>query len=65
MVVIVIHIRKMSNFKSLNFKTFFFQKTPFYIFSESYGGKMTAGFSAVLYDVGGLFLKISVKENSF
>jgi len=27
-----------------------FQKTPFYIFSESYGGKMTAGFSAVLYD---------------
>ncbi|XP_012943591.1 retinoid-inducible serine carboxypeptidase [Aplysia californica] len=26
-----------------------FQKTPFYIFSESYGGKMTAGFSAVLY----------------
>lgn len=27
-----------------------FEKTPFYIFSESYGGKMTAGFSAVLYN---------------
>lgn len=27
-----------------------FQKIPFYIFSESYGGKMTAAFSAVLYN---------------
>ncbi|XP_041363466.1 retinoid-inducible serine carboxypeptidase-like [Gigantopelta aegis] len=26
-----------------------FQKVPFYIFSESYGGKMTAAFSQVLY----------------
>ncbi|KAH9498900.1 Retinoid-inducible serine carboxypeptidase [Bulinus truncatus] len=27
-----------------------FQSIPFYIFSESYGGKMTADFSAVLYN---------------
>ncbi|XP_050391010.1 retinoid-inducible serine carboxypeptidase [Patella vulgata] len=27
-----------------------FQSVPFYIFSESYGGKMTAAFSQVLYD---------------
>ncbi|GFO38099.1 carboxypeptidase [Plakobranchus ocellatus] len=27
-----------------------FEKIPFYIFSESYGGKMTAAFSKVLYD---------------
>ena len=37
------------------------QTTPFYIFSESYGGKMTAAFSSVLYKV---CVIISVVDNA-
>jgi len=31
-----------------------FQGVPFYIFSESYGGKMTAAISQVLYQVSSI-----------
>ncbi|BFZ17204.1 hypothetical protein BsWGS_20243 [Bradybaena similaris] len=37
-----------------------FSATPFYIFSESYGGKMAAAFSAVLYDAA---IKGDIKIN--
>ncbi len=34
------------------------QKMPFYIFCESYGGKMTAAFAEVLQEVSLTFLTI-------